>query len=321
MRMYQHRNVWYVEFPGGKRRSLRTKDKREAKGIFRDLKIELARGNLIKLEKTTTPTISRLKKLYTKNPDRTDLSDESIRGDGIALQKLIDVVDDISIGRISKNHITKFKQACRSQNNKPISINTYLTRIRAALNWAHENEYLPEPPPKIVFLKTGEQLPRVITPDDLKRIIGQAQKTKPEMYRIIQFALYTGTRRIEVNAARYEHIKNGSILIHGKGKKERLIPLIDQARAVLLDQNFGKIFSYRHVSTISNYYRMITRAAGVKSRFHDLRHTAGTQMLTMGVPLEVVQKILGHSDLRTTQIYSKVVQNRLKNEMEKLKYD
>ncbi|MCF8092556.1 MAG: tyrosine-type recombinase/integrase, partial [Desulfotignum sp.] len=85
-------------------------------------------------------------------------------------------------------------------------------------------------------------------------------------------------------------------------------------------QDIGKIFSYVHTSTVSNYYREITREAGVKSRFHDLRHTAATQMLTAGIPLEVVQKILGHTELRTTQIYAKVVQDRLKIEMEKLKY-
>lgn len=321
MRLYKHRDTWYVTFPGGKRRSLGTKDKRVAKGLIRDLETEMTRGRLIELEKNDTPKLSKLKKLYTKDPDRTDLSDESIRGDDIALQKLIDVVDDIKISRIKKNHITKFKKSCEAQGNKPISINTYLTRIRSALNWAHENEFMTESPPKFVFMKIGEKLPRVIAPDDLKKILNQAEKTKPEMLRIIQFALYTGARRKEVIAAKYEHIKNGSILIDGKGKKERLIPLIDEAAAVLLDQDFGKIFSYKHVSTISNYYRVITRAAGVHSRFHDLRHTAATQMLTLGVPLEVVQKILGHSDLRTTQIYSKVVQERLKDEMKKLKYD
>jgi len=99
-----------------------------------------------------------------------------------------------------------------------------------------------------------------------------------------------------------------------------LIPLVNQVIEIIANQNIGKIFSYQHTSTVSNYYREITRAAGVQSRFHDLRHTAATRMLTVGIPLEVVQKILGHKEIRTTQIYSQVVQERLKIEMEKLKY-
>ena len=80
----------------------------------------------------------------------------------------------------------------------------------------------------------------------------------------------------------------------------------------------GKIFSYCHVSTLSNYYRDITRAVRVKSRFHDLRHTSATMMLSKGIRLEVVQKILGHADIRTTQIYAEVLQVMLENEMKKM---
>jgi len=170
------------------------------------------------------------------------------------------------------------------------------------------------------FAGKRQHFPRVINPDDLEKIKEQARKTKPEMARVIQFVLFTGSRRSEIIKARYEDVSNGSILIHGKGNKERLVPLVGHAREVLERQDIGKIFAYEHVSTLSNYYREITRGAGVDSRFHDLRHTSATQMLTSGIPLEVVQQILGHTEIRTTQLYAKVVAETMRIELEKLSY-
>lgn len=320
MRLFQKREIWYVEFPGRKRRSLKTKDAREAKGIFRDLKREYLRGNLLQLEKQTGRTISDLKKLYISSPDRADLSDKSLTADELAIRSLMDVAGDIPVDHVTANTISKFKQSCSARGMKPVSVNTHLRRIRAALNFAVDNDLRTEPVPRIKLMKTGSALPRIIESGDIERILSAAMDRKPEMYRIIQFALFTGTRRKEIITARYEHIHDGSIVINGKGAKERLIPLIDHVFDIIGHQDIGKIFSYAHTSTVSNYYREITRAAGVQSRFHDLRHTAATRMLTVGIPLEVVQKILGHTEIRTTQIYSQVVQERLKIEMEKLKY-
>ncbi len=320
MRLFQKRGIWYIEFPGRKRRSLKTRDAREAKGLFRDLKREYLRGNLIKLEKKNGATLSELKKAYISSPDRSDLSDKSLVADELALRSLIDVAGDIQANNITANTITSFKQACLARNLKPISINTHLRRIRAALGFAIDNGLRSDPAPKIKLLKVGTALPRIIDSADIEKILARAKTKKPEMYRIIQFALFTGARRNEIVTARYEHIHDGSIKIFGKGNKERLIPLVDEAIEVVGHQDVGKIFSYAHASTVSNYYRGISRSVGVQSRFHDLRHTAATRMLTVGIPLEVVQKILGHREIRTTQIYSQVVQERLKNEMAKLKY-
>jgi len=98
------------------------------------------------------------------------------------------------------------------------------------------------------------------------------------MFRVINFALFTGCRRAEIVRARYEHIKGDTITVRGKGDKERSFYLLPQA---LPDRKKrGKIFRYQHVSTLSNYFRdKIVRKIGVKARFHDLRHTAATTML------------------------------------------
>lgn len=317
MRLFQQRDIYYVEFPGGQRRSLKTRDGRIAKGLFRDIKREYLRGNLIKLDTHSGTTLSKFKSFYIKDPERSDLSPDTHRADELALRNFMDAVGDIPLKSIDKHHIVEFKQACITKGNKPVTVNTYLTRIRAALNYAAENDLI-DNVPKIKKFKLGHTLPRFISPDDLEKVLAEADKTKPEMARIIRFALFTGARRGEIVKCRYEHIKDDCIKLFGKGNKERLVPLVSYAKDVLKRQHFGKIFSYRHTSTLTNYYRKITRSAAVESRFHDLRHTAATHMLSKGIRLEVVQEIMGHADIRSTQIYGKILPDVLKKEMEKL---
>ena len=317
MRMFQQRGIYYIEFPGGKRRSLKTRDGRKAKGLFREIEKEQLRGNLIRLEKNTGVTIGRFKTLYINDPERSDLSDQTKRANELAIRKLMDITGDIPMEHVTDSHIVKFKHLNIENGVKPVSVNGYLGHIKGALNYAKTNEYM-KAVPVIKMFKLGDRLPRVISESDLDKVFTEAKKAKPEMYRIIQFAIYTGARREEIVKARYEHIKGGSIKIIGKGDKERIVPLVKYAKEALLNQQMGKIFSYCHVSTLSNYYREISREAGVKSRFHDLRHTSATLMLSKGIRLEVVQKILGHADIRTTQIYADVLQAMLEKEMKKL---
>ena len=221
------------------------------------------------------------------------------------------------IYEINKDSIRKFKDVSIVRV-KPTSVNTYLRHIKSGLNWAKNEDYIIKVP-KIKMYKTGRKLTRYLSKYEIQLIKKQAQKDKPEMLDIITFALFTGCRREEIVKARYEHIKGTKIKIFGKGNKERLIPLLPEA--LTARQNIGKIFSYKHVSTLSNYFRKIVRACGVQARFHDLRHTAGTQMLASGIPLKTIKEILGHTDIRTTEIYAHVLAETMEMEMQKLSYD
>ncbi len=76
-----------------------------------------------------------------------------------------------------------------------------------------------------------------------------------------------------------------------------------------------------HKSTVTGHFKQIARACEIEDvHFHNLRHSAATQMITSGIRLEVVQEILGHVDIRTTQIYAKIMDQVVYNEMQKLKY-
>ncbi len=318
MRLFKQREIYYVELSRGVRRSLRTKNEREAKSLFRDIKRESLLGNIIKFEKENNKTLSELLPLYINHPDRKNLSHKTHLSDRSAFRSFIKSVGDLPLNRINIEQINKFKTVLSNQDFSIPSINSYLRHIKSALNFAVENEYLKDPP-KIKMLKVKIAPVRIISPDDITKILEYSIKHQPEMNRIITFVLFTGCRRDEVVKARYEHIQDDIVTVYGKGNKIRKVPLLPQAKSVLKNQAIGKIFNFAH-STISAYFKIIANTCGIDARFHDLRHTAATQMLKNGIKLEVIQKILGHADISTTQIYAKVLEESIIEEMKKLSY-
>ena len=91
------------------------------------------------MEKQTGGTISDLKKLYISTPERADLSEKSLVADEFAIRSLIDVAGDIPVDHVTAGTISKFKQAGQARGMKPVSVNTHLRRIRAALNFSVES--------------------------------------------------------------------------------------------------------------------------------------------------------------------------------------
>jgi len=144
--------------------------------------------------------------------------------------------------------------------------------------------------------------------------------------------LYAGGLRVsEVSDARLEDLKLdlGYILVKGKGDKERMVPLgvpAQQALQRYLNEGRG-ILANKKASAllfIASAARRLSRqrvwqlvgkagvAAGRHSSPHMLRHSCATHMVENGADLRTVQTILGHADISTTQIYTHVVEERLK---------
>ena len=67
-------------------------------------------------------------------------------------------------------------------------------------------------------------------------------------------------------------------------------------------------------------FKALADVCKINVRFDNLRHTAATHMIKNSIPLEIIQKILGHSDIRTTQIYAQIYDDVIAKEMSKLKY-
>lgn len=197
--------------------------------------------------------------------------------------------------------------------------------------------------------KRGRALPKVLTIADVDRLL-TAAKAATEMaelnaaqrlralrlYCLLEVLYATGLRVSElvslpITAARRDA---RMIVVRGKGDKERLVPLNDAARAAMAaylaahDAAHGKDGRSRwlfpsfgdsgHLTRqhFARELKELAAAAGLSPRLvspHVLRHAFASHLLHNGADLRIVQTLLGHADISTTQIYTHVVEERLKS--------
>jgi integrase/recombinase XerD len=153
---------------------------------------------------------------------------------------------------------------------------------------------------------------------------------------MLELMYASGLRVSEIIMIKFLHLRLGEGVLHivsGKGNKERLVPFgaqaanwiqryVDEARAAILgnqtsDYLFVGRYTGEHLSRQAFWY-MIKRyaiIAGIEGHLspHTLRHAFATHLLNHGADLRVVQLLLGHADISTTQIYTHVARERLKN--------
>ncbi|HZU45339.1 MAG TPA: tyrosine recombinase [Terriglobales bacterium] len=190
--------------------------------------------------------------------------------------------------------------------------------------------------------KQWKVLPKSLAKDELDIMLQtrpRASRRKKEAEavalrdRAILEVLYAGALRVsEIVRVRLEDLKleMGYLQARGKGDKERIVPLGRSAQEVITDylqqarpylaakKNSPLLFLARggHALTRQRVWQMVSaasRGAGRHASPHMLRHSCATHMVENGADLRTVQTILGHADISTTQVYTHVALDRLKN--------
>jgi len=144
------------------------------------------------------------------------------------------------------------------------------------------------------------------------------------------FSCYTGLAYIDAAKLTEDNIYKESDEFWIKIKREKteqetVIMLLPKALAIIekyKDYKAGRLLPYITNQRMNGYLKEIANRCEIKKKLttHVARHTFATTVTLMnGVSLEVVQKMLGHASIKTTEIYAKIVNSRIKNEMEKLK--
>lgn len=233
--------------------------------------------------------------------------------------------DDISDVTIS---LTK-------QGKSPRSIARCLSALRSFYKFLREQKIrLDNPMVAHKTPKIGRALPKDLSEQDVDALI-QAPDLNTALGlrdRAMLEVLYAcGLRVSELLNLRLDliNLKQGYLRIVGKGNKERLVPLgqiacewvekyLNEARAQLYKSSTDYLFLTQHGGIMSrqNFWYAIKRyalQANIQTELspHTLRHAFATHLLNHGADLRVVQMLLGHSDLSTTQIYTHVAQVRM----------
>lgn len=164
---------------------------------------------------------------------------------------------------------------------------------------------------------------RALSEGDIEKIKNSLKRTKDKL--LIQLLLDTGLRAKELLSIRKSDInieKRFIIVRNTKNGEERIVFFTEETRKILEKyiknmSNDQKLFDI----TYDALYRKLKRLGkklGIDLRPHILRHTFATQAIRKGMPLPVVQKILGHKDIRTTQIYTHLVTEDLQEIYKKI---
>ena len=194
-----------------------------------------------------------------------------------------------------------------------------------------------DPTVRLEAPRLGRALPKSLSENDVEALLGAPDPSTTIGLRdraMLEVLYATGLRVTELVSIELTQInmRQGVVRVIGKGSKERLVPLGEEALDWLhhylqesrVDLCRGRpteaLFptrSGRAMSRQAFWYmiRKYTRKAGIKAALspHTLRHAFATHLLNHGADLRVVQMLLGHSDISTTQIYTHVASERLKS--------
>lgn len=250
------------------------------------------------------------------------------------LEKTHDIKNPIMI---QKKHIQMYLSNEKRKHSKVSTIQRKLSAIRAFHKFlVLEKVVNSDETSQIESLKQEKKLPTVLSMEEVELILSELKDETPIDKRnkaMVELMYATGMRVSELVGLNVEdiHLNNEFIHVKGKGNKERIIPINDiaidairdyivEGRIVLNKQNkFDALFLNYQGNRISrqSYWKFLTKHCeeiGITKHIspHKLRHSFATHMLENGVDLRLVQELLGHEDISTTQIYTHINKSHLK---------
>ena len=239
-------------------------------------------------------------------------------------------IDDIHT--IDRNYINSYVRKLRERKLAPSSVIRKVATLRGFFKWATSAEIIDKNPASTLEQpKTPQRLPKVVS---IKEIEEMLHNNLTPLEQVIMELLYScGLRVSELVNLKINDIDLSSKYVRcfGKGSKERIIPIGEMAKNIIKQYLPERelIIKKFNLNTkqllISEKGRFITRqdvynfihAQGkiIHKNIspHTLRHSFATHLLENGADLRVVQELLGHSDVSTTQLYTHISKKRLKD--------
>lgn len=262
---------------------------------------------------------------------------DAYRRDLAHWQRFIASRKNIAAESVSRKEVLDFLQWLYHQGLSSRSIARALTALRNFYRFLQlDGIVVANPTANVEAPKLWKKLPKYLSMSEVEQILGAPDVATPIGLRdkaMLELLYATGLRVSELINVKFNdlHLDPGYVQCVGKGNKERLVPLgksaaaaieryVEKVREKLLgDRRSEYLFITNRGDRmtrqafwiiISNY----GRKAGVKTKLtpHLLRHSFATHLLERGADLRSVQTMLGHADISTTQIYTHVINTRLK---------
>lgn len=268
------------------------------------------------------------------------LSKNTVESYRLDLRKFQDFLlsKDRDFPSLLRSDIIDFIERLRNEGYSISSICRFISSIRGLCKYLLLEHVISEDPSEnLQTPKKWERLPKSLSVPEVMACLEAPpliHKSRPTVMRdhvMFELLYSSGLRVSELVSLKLEdaHLEAGFLRVLGKGSKERVVPMnmraveklkhyINQIRPMILKK---KKSSYLFVTgrgsslTRQRFWqvmRTLGRQIGIEISPHMIRHSFATHMLEGGADLRSVQKMLGHSDISTTQIYTKVTTERLR---------
>jgi len=233
--------------------------------------------------------------------------------------------------KVTRFVINSYIREMRTSGYVPTTIKRKISSLRGWFNWMVANELVDHDPTlSIESPKLDKRLPKVLSINEMNNIFAYEHSFTNKA--ILELLYCAGLRVSELVSLDTNNInlESGFLRCFGKGSKERVVPIGQEAiknisrylkerelilkrnkitsNALFLNQNAQRINRQHVYKTISNLGKILNKHITP----HTMRHSFATHMLENGADLRVVQELLGHSDVSTTQLYTHLSKRRLK---------
>ena len=240
---------------------------------------------------------------------------------------------DVDTGDLSGFLASRYKEGIGNRSSARI-----LSSLRRFYGYfIRENKITIDPTALIESPHIGRSLPVSLSEHDVELLLNAPEVTNGQGFRdktMLEMLYATGLRVSELVGLKFEQIsfRQGVVRIIGKGNKERLVPVGEEAmswleaymtqarKTTLGERQSDYLFVTNRADGMTRqaFWHIIKRhakKAGINKELspHTLRHAFATHLLNHGADLRVVQLLLGHADLSTTQIYTHIARERLKD--------
>lgn len=323
---------WYIYYNSDdgkrKRKSTRSKLKSDALKFLQAFKIDPSpSAKPLRLSEYVIEFLAYAKLNFAKGT--LEIYDGTLRN-------LQTIINDLPISALTPQHwdtykTTRIKQVAAATVN--IELRTIKATFNTALRWKliQSNPFSRQP-----MCSVPESVPIFFTKEDFQIVINKIEETW--LKEIVIFAVVTGLRRGEISNLRWQNIdlKNRVLTIESdatfktKHGRRRVVPLNDNALYILRqkakEQSSSFVFSLNGKQVegdwMSHKFKDILKNCGIREptlHFHSLRHTFASWLVQDGVSIYAVKELLGHTSVKTTEVYSHLSGSGLHEEVNKIR--
>lgn len=294
-----------MRLPGGREKTISTGtgNRREA-----ERKLKLVKDNMFLL-KAGLKSEAELEELDLQNAKERFIKDRQLNGlrkttiDSyeLSLDNLLSVNSpSVPVSSLTKTHIKKMVEKLKEDKLKDSTINIRTRSVNAFTKWLLTEGYILESL-ALSLIRVDDPLPKFLTPDELDSFY--AQKMKPKMRST--FKVFEGLG-IRLSELQHSTLDGNFVIIpaeYSKSRRDRMIPIPE-------DLKYHYRISMDHPYKPHSITRAFRRYADkvdppIKKTLHSMRHTYALRALQMTKNIVAVKELLGHSDIKTTMIYTK----------------